>query len=491
MNKFVKDGAAHIQSLRDGRSVFIDGELVSDVSEHPAFRNAVQSVGALYDFQAREQNQALMTFEVEGGKRANRAWQAPRNYEELVARRKALVTWAELHNGFMGRSPDHVASALVGQCMGIQALEKYDVKRAQALADYVRYAANNDLYVTYVIINPQADRSKDWGDQAGEDLVAAIVDEDAEGITIRGAKMLGTGTVLSNELFVANLQPLKAGEERLAFSCALPMATKGIKILSRKSFEQHAVSEFDNPLGSKYDENDALVYFDDVKVPWDRVFTHRNVQACMAQFHETPGHTMQNYQAQMRLTVKLKFLVGMARRITETIGTFGMPPVREKLGWLAAKAAMVEGLLYGMEAAGTDQNGYFVPDRNLMYAAQVVTQELYPQFIATIRELAGGSLIMLPSSIRDLQNPELRKIIEKTQVSGAMSSHERVKFLKLAWDAVGGEFASRHLQYEMFYAGAQFVTCGHSFRTYKWPDATGLVDATLSRYAMAPAIGSL
>ena len=145
----------------------------------------------------------------------------------------------------------------------------------------------------------------------------------------------------------------------------------------------------------------------------------------------------------------------------------------------------------GMEAAGTDQNGYFVPDRNLMYAAQVVTQELYPQFIATIRELAGGSLIMLPSSIRDLQNPELRKIIEKTQVSGAMSSHERVKFLKLAWDAVGGEFASRHLQYEMFYAGAQFVTCGHSFRTYKWPDATGLVDATLSRYAMAPAIGSL
>lgn len=478
----IKNGSTHINSIRDGRSVYIDGALAGDVTVHPAFRNAVQSTAALYDFQSLAENQELMTFETPRGRRVNRAWKAPRNYAEMVERRKALTAWAEQHNGFMGRSPDHVASALVGQSMGMDVFEKFDPKRAGAFADYMRYAADNDLYLTYVIINPQADRSKDWGDQSGDDLVAAIVDEDHEGITIRGAKMLGTGSIMANEVFVANLQPLKPGEENLAFSCAIPMGTKGVKVLSRKSFEQHAVSEFDNPLGSKFDENDALIYFQDVKVPWDRVFTYKNTDACRAQFHDTPGHTMQNYQAQMRLTVKLRFLLGLARRITETIGTINMPPVREKLGWLAAKAAMVEGMLYGMEAAGKMHNGFYVPDRSIMYAAQVVTQELYPVFLGTIRELAGGALIMLPSSFRDMENPELLAIIRKTQISAAMPADERVKFLKLAWDAVGSEFASRHLQYEMFYAGAQFVTSGHSFRTYDWGKATGLVDGTLAAY---------
>src|SRR5690606_25042573 len=215
-----------------------------------------------------------------------------------------------------------------------------------------------------------------------------------------------TSSIMANEVFIANLQPLKRGEEKLAFSCAIPMSSKGLKVLSRKSFEQHAVSELDNPLSSRFDENDALMYFDDVKVSWDRVFVYKDTDVCRAQFHDTPGHTMQNYQAQIRLTVKLRFLLGLARKITETIGTIKLPPVAEKLGWLSAKAAMVESMLYGMEAAGVMHNGYFVPDRNLMYASQVVTQELYPIFIGAIRELAGGSLIILASSQMDMDNPE-------------------------------------------------------------------------------------
>jgi 4-hydroxyphenylacetate 3-monooxygenase len=159
-----------------------------------------------------------------------------------------------------------------------------------------------------------------------------------------------------------------------------------------------------------------------------------------------------------------------------------MPAVREKLGWLAAKAAMVEGLLLGLEVGGSMYGEYYIPNRHLVYAAQVVTQELYPQILQTIRELAGGALIMLPSSELDYDNPELASIIAKTQVSPAMSPVERVKFLKLAWDAVGSEFASRHVQYEMFYAGAQFVTCGHSYRTYDWKAATGMMDRVLSSY---------
>lgn len=474
----IKDGQTHIESLRDSRSVFLNGELVGDVTEHPAFKNSVRSAAGLYDFQADPKNAEIMTFETESGHRVNRAWQGARSHAELVERRKALVLWAEQHGGFMGRSPDHVASALLGQYMGIDVFERYDAQRAAAFSDYFRDAANRDMFLTYVIINPQADRSKNWGEQQ-EDLVASVVDRDAEGITIRGAKMLGTSSIMANEVFVANLQPLQKGEEKLAFSCAIPMDTKGLKVLSRKSFEQHAVSPFDNPLSYRFDENDALMYFDDVKVPWERIFTFGSTDACRAQFHDTPGHNMQNYQAQIRLTVKLRFLVGIARKITEVIGTIALPPVREKLGWLSAQVGMVEGMLYGMEANGSMHNGYFVPDRAIMYSAQVVTQALYAKVIGVLRELAGGALIMLPSSVKDLENPELMHILSKTQISAILSPQERIHFLKLAWDAIGTEFASRHQQYEMFYAGAQFVTCGHSYRTFDWDRAVQITDSLL------------
>jgi 4-hydroxyphenylacetate 3-monooxygenase len=485
-----KTGAAHLRSLQDGRTVYIDGKLVPDVTAHPAFRNTVHSAASLYDFQVRPENVELMTFMPNGSnRRVNRAWQMPRNYDEMVLRRKALQAWAGVSYGFMGRSPDHVASALVGQCMGIEVFRARSPERAKALIDYFDYASKNDIFLTYVIINPQAERAKDWGEQK-EELVARIVDEDAGGITIRGAKMLGTSSVMANEVLVANLQPLKPGEEELAFSCALPMNAKGLQVLSRKSYEAAAVSVFDNPLSSRFDENDALIYFDDVKVPWDRIFVYRDTDLCRAQFHDTPGHAYQNYQAQIRLSVKIKFLVGLARRITETIGTTNIPAVSEQLGQLAAQASMVDAMLSGMEASGTHVGEWYVPNKHFMYSAQVLTQDLYPKVINTLRDLAGGALIMLPSSIRDFADPKLERIIRTTQRSAAMEPEQKVKLLKAAWDAIGSEFGSRHTQYEMFYAGARFVTTGHSFRTFDWKAATALVQDLVNSYELSDELGA-
>src|ERR1700676_3214373 len=135
-----RTGAEHLNSLRDGRAIFIDGELVADVTEHPAFRNAVRAAAALYDFQARPENLELMTFQPEGSnRRVNRGWQMPRNYDELVKRRKALQAWAALSCGFFGRSPDHLSSSLVGQVMGVDVFRKHGPARAKALTDYFDY----------------------------------------------------------------------------------------------------------------------------------------------------------------------------------------------------------------------------------------------------------------------------------------------------------------------------------------------------------------
>jgi 4-hydroxyphenylacetate 3-monooxygenase len=135
-----------------------------------------------------------------------------------------------------------------------------------------------------------------------------------------------------------------------------------------------------------------------------------------------------------------------------------------------------------MEAKGQRAGAYFVPDRHLLYSAQTLTQQLYPKVITAIRDLAGGGLIMLPSSAADFDDPLLAGLIDKTQKSPIFTPQERVKFFKLAWDALGSEFASRHVQYEMFYAGASFVTRGHSYRTFDWARSRGMVDSLMGSY---------
>lgn len=487
----IKTGNQHVESLKDGRQVFINGEQAGDVTAHPAYKNSVASIAGLYDFQSAPENKQLMTFETSTGHTANRIWQLPTSYDELVERREGIEAWTRLHAGFMGRSPDHVASCISGMRMGLEVFEDYSPKAARNLLNYYEHARDNDTYLTYVIINPQADRSKPASEQQSEFIGAGVADEDAEGITLRGGKMLATGGIMANEVLVTQLVPLRPGEEKYAFSCIVPMNAPGLKILSRKSYEQAADNCFDNPFSARFDENDAVLYFDDVKVPWNRVFLHNDVAMAQKQFHATPAHVYQNYQAQIRLSVKLKFLTGVAYRLAETNGVIKIPQVAEKLGQLAAEAAMIEGNVRAMEAKGHERNGYFLPDRHTLYASQTLAQSLYGSFLNNIRDLAGGGVIMLPSHVTDYANPEIARYIDATQQSPICDSRQRVKFMKLAWDVIGSEFASRHAHYEMFYSGASFVVKGHSFRTYDWQDATSMVDHFLDQVDLDDTLAGL
>jgi len=481
----VKNGKTHIDSLRDGRSIYIDGRRVADVTTDPAFANAVATAGSFYDFQAAPENIEAMTFRSpKTGEQVSRGWQLPKNHRELVERRKALEQWAGLTCGMIGRSPDHVASTFAGFRMGLPAFRDHDPARADALEGYYDYARDNDLYLSYVIINPQSDKAKTASGQPDPHLVASIVDEDSTGITIRGAKMLATSGVMANEMMVSGFNALQAGDEAYAFTAALPIGEKGLTLMSRRSYEQSATSTFDYPLSSRFDENDAVVHFDDVKIPWDRVFVHKDLKMAQAQWHDTRAHVFQNYQCIIRLMVKVKFLLGLARKIAELNNIINYPQVRETLGLLAAKVNNIEALIIAMEASGEYFNGYYVPNRTILCTAQVIAQTTYPEIVEAIRTLSGGGMIMVPSSVADFETPETRAIIEKTQRSVVTDAVGRVKLMKLAWDAVGSEFGSRHLQYEMFYSGPTFVTRGNAFRFFDWDGVKGFVDEFQATYGL-------
>jgi 4-hydroxyphenylacetate 3-monooxygenase len=476
-----KTGAEHLEALRDGRSFFLDGEAVADHVDHPAFRNSVRVGASLYDFAAHPDNIEKMTFaSPSSGRQVSRAWQLPTNYEELVERRKAISEISRITCGWVGRSPDHVASALSGMVMSIDLFERHGRARAAALNDYFTWARDNDVWCGYAIVPAQIDRLPPA--KPGEPVNATIVDEDAEGITIKGSRQLATGLTMAQELLVAAVQPLKPGEEKVGFTAMVPLSAKGMKLISRRSYEL-GTSEFDAPLSSRFDENDAVVYFDEVKIPWERVFVHNDVEIARAQWFDTPVMAYQNYPAQIRLSNKLTFLLGLAYRMSQANGTVRMPGTQEALGQMAADVNQVLSMVAAMEVNGVYHGKYFIPNPGIQYSSQVLSQQLYPNFINRFRELAGGSVLARPSSHLDLTSVETSELIERTQASGVLSAVDRVKLFNLAWDAIGSEFGSRHTQYEMFYAGPTFSSRMRNFSAFDWDGAGATVDALLETIA--------
>ena len=200
---------------------------------------------------------------------------------------------------------------------------------------------------------------------------------------------------------------------------------------------------------------------------------------------------MGNHQAQIRLCSKLQFLMGLAKRIADMNGVAAIPAVQTLLGDMASYAAMLEGLVDAQIATcTTNANGFVEPGRQALYAAIVLQAEVYPKMLNLMRELCGGGVIQLPSSVRDFDNPEIRADIDRYTRSPGYSGEERVKLMKLAWDLIGSEFAGRHDQYEKFYAGPPFVVKTRMYQAYDFDKSARLVDAALAGYDRKGRLGN-
>jgi 4-hydroxyphenylacetate 3-monooxygenase len=479
----MRTGEDYLRALRDGRRVIVDGQEVADVTTHPAFRGIAQTTAALYDFAADPANR--MTYVApETGRPALLPFIIPRSREDLVARREAIWRWAELSQGFVGRSPDHVAGFLAGFAGHPEAFDRERPLGANVQAWY-RRLLDQSLYFSYVIIPPQVSRAETAHAWEGDLIQVGVREERDDGIVLRGSQMLGTGTAVSDHLLVSCIKPLTPDDVDFALTVVVPVGAPGLKVYCRRPYATGQPSAYDYPMSTRFDETDALVVFDDVFVPWSDVFVYRDVEGLRQQFFATGAHVLGNSQAQIRLAVKLRFLAGIARKICQVNQIDRIPSVVEKLGELASLAATVEGMVLASEAAAEpDRNGVWVPHPRFLYAPMATQAETYPRVLQIIRELAGGGLIQLPSSYRELEVEEMAADMGRYVQSPGVPAPERVKLFKLAWDAVGSEFAGRHHQYEMFYAGAPFVAKGYAYRNYPYKEVTAAVDAFLAGYGL-------
>ncbi|MGA2995027.1 4-hydroxyphenylacetate 3-hydroxylase family protein [Bradyrhizobium sp.] len=477
----LRSGDDYLKALRDGRRVYVGSELVNDVTSHIAFRNTAHSFAELYDRKRAQENLEAMSFE-DGGERHSIWFLRSRSKDDLRRRAEGHRRIAKWSYGLLGRSPDHVASFVAGLAMHSELFETNRKGFGSNLLNYYDELRRKDLFASYVVIAPQGARDPSLYQREGRQVPSLhVVAEMDDGIVLEGVKMLGTAAIFSDETWIGNLLPLSPDQKHQAVTCAVPLNTPGVSIWARKPFERHAVSAIDNPFSSRFDESDAIVVFDKVKVPWERVFLLDDVVMSREMYFKTPSHVMGNHQAIIRFHEKLKFILGIAYKAAEINSVAQVPAVRDTLAKLAAAEAGLGAMISGqIEEAETTSTGYAYVNRRQLYAALHWCTNNYHSIAETVRELLGAGPFQMPADASFLDDPALRETFETYWSVADTTAVDRFKFMKLAWDYLGSELASRHGQYERFYAGPQFVNALYNFTNCPWNDRKGAVEAVMN-----------
>ncbi|MDW8059767.1 MAG: 4-hydroxyphenylacetate 3-hydroxylase N-terminal domain-containing protein, partial [Thermomicrobium sp.] len=331
-------GQEYLESLRDGREVYIYGERVKDVTTHPAFRNAARMVARLYDALHDPAEQAVLTVPTDTGNGGftHPFFVAPRSAEDLLRARDAIAEWARMTYGWMGRTPDYKASFLgtLGANTAFYAPYEENARR------WYRIGQERVLYWNHAIVHPPVDRNRPPHEVA--DVYVHVVRETDAGIVVRGAKVVATGSALTHHNFVAHYATPTVGglkDPRFALVFCVPMDAPGLKLFSRPSYEATAAvmgSPWDYPLSSRLDENDAIMVFDDVLVPWENIFVYQDVEKADGFFPASGFIPRFAFHGCTRFAVKLDFIAGVLLKAVEAAGTKDFRGVQARVGEVIA-----------------------------------------------------------------------------------------------------------------------------------------------------------
>jgi len=327
----IRTGEELLQSLRDDRLLFIDGERVGDVTTDPRFAGAAHSLAELYDMQHDPVLVERMTFRSPtSGERAGLSFIEPRSVDDLIRRRDMGKIWADATCGMFGRSPDYMNIFVTGMASVADQFGHKDKSFAENIRDYHRHIRENDVCMTHTLINPQVDRSKPV-EQQDKDLAAKIVKETDAGIVIRGARMVSTLAAYSHDLVVLPSTYIATSKEAepYAFGFSIRVDAPGLRFICRPSMiHQNAASPMDHPLSARFDETDAMAIFDDVLVPWERVFIHRDAELCNGLYNRTGIMPQIMHQFSTKNWAKSEFMMGLAFAVAKSTNQYRPAPAR-------------------------------------------------------------------------------------------------------------------------------------------------------------------
>ncbi|HEY0296426.1 MAG TPA: 4-hydroxyphenylacetate 3-hydroxylase N-terminal domain-containing protein [Bordetella sp.] len=466
----IRNRQQYLDSLRDDREIHIDGERVKDVTRDPRLSGGAQAIGDLYALQCEPELQDSLSFSLEpGGERFAMSFLEPASVADLQRRGVALKRTADATFGMMGRSPDFMNVGITALASASEVFDHSADGRffAANVRRHYERARHLDLAATHVQVNPQVDRSKPVHQQA-IDIALKVVKETDAGFFVKGARQVATLAQFANDILVmpsvvVNSEP-EAADYALAF--ALPIATQGLKFVSRPStIPQNAAHFLDHPLSLRFEEGDAVVIFDDVFVPWENTFVYRDAAMCNALYQRTFLGDHYTHQSMLRAQAKSEFMIGLGCYLAKRTHVDVFPNVQTTLAPLLIDLETHKGLveLAVLKAAPTPF-GTVAPNRLLLHSAQLFFFERFQKMVEAVRTIAGSGLVGA-ASYAEFAGEAAQYMTTYFQSEG-MDAEYRVRLLRLAADATMSAFSSRQLVYERYYQGDPVRRAAMFYKNY-------------------------
>ena len=443
--KGVWTGERYLESLMDGRRVWHEGERVSVVRD-PQFVGPARYLASLQDRQSQPPLRDSVTDASESGIRTSLSYLRPHTREDLDRKALASHAWMETTFGLMPRLPDFMSNVVVGLWDFRSRLAKVDRRFAENVEWFYEHARGNDLVLTHAIGDPQMDRSVSVKDNP--DMALRVVDRSSDGMVVRGAKQLATLAPYSHELLVY-LSPTYARRDLPEHVCwfSVPTNAEGLSLLCRPSMAgRHPVV---GDLADRFDEQDAMVFFDDVFIPSHRVFLLDDAEAAFEGFWHLNKWAL--YVGQIRFHHRLRTTLAVARLAARAIGVDSFREIRSEIGEIAQYVEISRMCLDSMlrDASPTDY-GLWAPGPTLAmdtFAAQVSGR------LTEILIKISGSGAVMQASASDLEAPLLRDLVARYMSGCGVDAEGKAAVFRLVRGLVGTEFGARQHIYELWNRG--------------------------------------
>lgn len=449
----IRSGKEYLESLNDGRVLYVRGERVADVTTHPAFARTAQTLAGFFDLQHDARHKDTLTYRSpRSGAPVSISYLMPASSADLVRRRLANRLIAEQSYGMITRTPNLLAQIVTQWAMNREIFDALDGKFGDAVAGYYEHCRENDVALTHAIVSPQYDRSKGLSEQENTDLVVNLVSRDAEGIVVSGTRMLATHAHFSNEVIVWPFDRLTEADGRYALWFACPLNAKGVTLISREPYSGQQ-NVFDSPLASRFDEMDAAIIFDKVRIPWNRVFALGNTK--FNPMGEGPSRTISLFGAQQvsRAIVKGEFMYALASGIADSIGIDGFLHVQQMLGEMLEYVDAMKAMERVYEVEVVERGGKLYSSPGATRAGRGLMPQYLTRMAWILREICGAGQVMTPSA-GDFRHPEIGPLVAKYfRGKAGVSAADKAKLMKLAWETASGQFGSRATIYEYYHSG--------------------------------------
>lgn len=475
----LRSGDEYLAGLKDDREIWYDGRKLGSIVDEPGFRNTALTVAQYYDLQTQPQLEDLMTYVTPDGDRAHLSFIEPRSKDDLRRRAGAYAAWAEVTCGLMGRAPDYMNAAVMAVGAAGHFWGETDPDLGKHAKDIYLHCRRGDVCMTHTFVTPMVDRFTPLAEQEPY-INAGVVERTSDGIIVRGARMVATLAPFCDEniSFLSGGHMVDDRDEVYAIGFQVPVATPGLKWICRDTVDQER-SHFDQPLSGRFEEMDCIAVFDDVLVPWDKVFNYRDIDIHNRiipgiHFMESLGH-----HVLVKNLVKTRFLFGLAHLIAESTQVDQFINVQSRLGDILMWLQTFESLaIAAVEGAWQDpDNGLYYANTDAVTASLRLYPEVYPRIIDHIYQLGGGGYVSVPHE----KTLEVAGLAIDRYFGGAdKDAKGRVQLFRLAWDLIGSSWGGRQELYERFFFGDTQRMKSLNYQFYDKKQATDMVARLLT-----------